>query len=246
MPRMARTVIRDGEEYSFKNGEWIDLHGCPASPSLRDGLYETYLNSHYAESKTAAMHLPYAEALSVADEYYDRMDTLRRSYGWPDGARKDHYFLRELAAEVAAYYEVALDKYFDTSPRLNDELKHILYRLSSSLRVIPSPDLCRVLILEYLEKTPMAVGEELLASVIAACSDMFKDSGFADLDSLEDGIGYFVDAYAQSRGKPSLTVKRAVKRLYKYASEATTRPKVVDEFISYLAELEQRGFFTNC
>ena len=243
---MAREVTYNGETYFFKNGEWIDFHDSSVNPALREVLYETYLNLHYAKSKAAAAHLSYSEALVVADEYYEEMDKTRRKYGWPSGSRKDHYYLRELAAEVAAYYEVALERWFEVEPRLLAELRHILYRLSSALRVIPNPELCRVLILEYLEKKPSVVGEELLTSVIAACSDMFKNSGFADLDSLENGIGYFADAYVRAKFSPSIHLKRAVRRLYKYASESSARSKIVDEFLLQVAELEKRGFFAYC
>ena len=243
---MARVVTYDGEEYSFKNGEWISLHGSPANPALRASLYETYLNLHYTESKAAAAHLPYSEALSVADELYAEMDGARRSYSWPNGARKDHYYLRELAAEVSAYYAVALDKYFDVAPRLMFDLRRILCRLSSSLRVIPKPELCRELVLGYMDKAPAAVGEELLTSVIAACSDMFKNSGGADLDSLEAGIDYFADACMRAKYKPSVMVKRAIRRLYNYAIESNAQSEVVDEFIRRVADWERCGFFANC
>lgn len=243
---MARVAIFNGEKYFYENGQWVNLYGLSASQALASDLYEAYLSQHNAESKSKAAHLSYSEALAVADEYYEEMDSVRRSYNWPAGMRKDHYYLRELAAEVAAYYEVALEKYFEVVPRLASDLKHILYRLSSSLRVIPNPELCRVLVLEYIEKKPAAVGEELLASVIAACSDMFKNSGFSDLNSLEEGIGYFADAYVQANHAPSRTVKRAVRRLYKYASESNVRSKAVDEFLLLVADWERCGFFANC
>lgn len=243
---MARVAILDGEKYFFENGQWVNLYGLPAGQALASNLYEAYLSQHYAESKSKAAHLSYSEAFAVADEYYEKMDSVRQSYSWPTGVRRDHYGLRESAAEVAAYYEVALDKYFDVVPRLMSDLKHILYRLSSSLRAIPEPELCRALVLEYREKNPAAVGEELLASVIAACSDMFKNSGFSDLDSLEEGMGYFADAYVQANYVPSRTVKRAVRRLYKYASESNVQSKAVDEFLLRVADWEQSGFFANC
>lgn len=243
---MARTTTFNGEKYFYENGQWVDLYGSPASQALSSDLYEAYLSQHNAKSKAAAAHLPYAEALAVADKYYEEMDSTRRSFDWPNGARRDHYGLRELAAEDAAYYEVALEKWFEVEPRLMSELKHILYRLSSSLRVIPNPELSRVLVLEYIEKKPAAVGEELLASAIGACSDMFKSSGFSDLDSLEEGIGYFADAYIQTNYAPSVTVKRAVRRLYNFARVSGVRSKVIDEFLLHIADWERNGFFANC
>lgn len=160
-------------------------------------------------------------------------------YFYENGQWVNLYGLSASQALASDLYEAYLSQH-------NAKSKSKAAHLSYSLRVIPNPELCRVLVLEYIEKKPAAVGEELLASVIAACSDMFKNSGFSDLNSLEEGIGYFADAYVQANHAPSRTVKRAVRRLYKYASESNVRSKAVDEFLLLVADWERCGFFANC